>query len=93
MVVSFIKDNNLYFIAESLSGIKNHSSLKDLELDHLFYSLSNQESIRVCKDNFDSIIRIGGVPTLRLWRDLEYELKDLEVLSFSERTFSGLARP
>lgn len=92
LVVGFLKENKLYFVAESLSGIKNHSDLKQQEVGHLFYALSNQESIRVCQENFDSIIRIGGVPTLRLWRDLEYDLKNLVVLSFSERNFSGLAR-
>ncbi|MEZ4872962.1 MAG: 2-succinyl-5-enolpyruvyl-6-hydroxy-3-cyclohexene-1-carboxylic-acid synthase [Bdellovibrionales bacterium] len=38
----------------------------------------------------DSIVRIGGVPTTRLWRDLEYS--SLPVLSLSTTRFSGLAR-
>lgn len=92
LVIRFLKENKLYFVAESLSGIKNLVELKNQELGALFFSLSNQESIRFCQDNFDSIIRIGGIPTLRLWRDLEYDLKNFLVLSFSERNFSGLAR-
>lgn len=39
-------------------------------------------------DQFDSVIRIGGVPTLRAWRDLENS--KMPVLSLGE--FSGLAR-
>lgn len=92
LVFRFLKENNFNFVSEALSGLKNHPELQAQELNHLFYSLSNQESIRYCKENFDSIIRIGGVPTLRLWRDLEYDLKDLSVISFSERHFTGLAR-
>ena len=91
-VVRFLKESKLYFIAESLSGLKNHSALKAQELSHVFYSLSNQDSIQLCQNHFDSIVRIGGIPTIRLWRDLEYSLKNVTVLSFSERNYSGLSR-
>ena len=40
----------------------------------------------------DSVIRIGDVPTLRFWRDLERKYKNIPVLSLSERAFSGLGR-
>jgi 2-succinyl-5-enolpyruvyl-6-hydroxy-3-cyclohexene-1-carboxylate synthase len=42
--------------------------------------------------HFDSIIRIGGVPTLRLWRDLEQDLSHVPVFSFNHIPLSGLAR-
>lgn len=92
MVIRFIKENKLYFIAEALSGLKNHWELKTFELNHVFYSLSNAENIRICKDHFDSVVRIGSVPTIRLWRDLEFELKNLVVYNFSDRPFTGLSR-
>lgn len=38
------------------------------------------------------VLRLGGVPSLRLWRDLE-EDPSIPVLSVSRRPFSGLARP
>lgn len=38
------------------------------------------------------ILRIGGVPSLRLWRDLETN-PGVPVLSICRRPFSGLARP
>jgi len=44
------------------------------------------------KEHFDVVIRIGSVPTLRLWRDLEKTLKSVPVLSMSENKFSGLGR-
>ena len=41
---------------------------------------------------FDSVLRIGGIPTTRLWRNLESSLHHWPVLSFSTLPFSGLAR-
>lgn len=46
----------------------------------------------LCEEIFDSVIRIGGIPTTRLWRNLESSLSDWPVLSFSSLPFSGLAR-
>ena len=40
----------------------------------------------------DGVLRIGGVPTLRAWRDLEDRYSEVPVMSVSERPFSGLAR-
>lgn len=78
----------IYHYAESLSGL-----LGDSELSHLQFN--NAESL--CgqfleKNVFTSVIRIGGVPTLRLWRDLETKYKNVPVLTISELSFSGLAR-
>lgn len=38
-----------------------------------------------------SVLRIGGIPTCRLWRDLE-DSPDIEVSYLSDLAFSGLAR-
>lgn len=40
----------------------------------------------------DSVTRIGGVPTLRFWRDLEDKFKTTMVYNFTDVLFSGLAR-
>ncbi len=48
-----------------------------------------REAIR--SQEVDGILRLGGVPSLRLWRDLEYELRDLPVLSLAWPPFSGLS--
>lgn len=40
--------------------------------------------------HWDSVIRIGGIPTLRYWRDLEEET--LPVWHFSEQSWCGLPR-
>lgn len=39
------------------------------------------------------MLRIGGIPTQRLWRDLEDARAALPVLSLSSLPFSGLGRP
>jgi 2-succinyl-5-enolpyruvyl-6-hydroxy-3-cyclohexene-1-carboxylate synthase len=40
----------------------------------------------------DGVLRLGGVPTCRLWRDLESKLSKLPVLSLSDQPFAGLTR-
>jgi 2-succinyl-5-enolpyruvyl-6-hydroxy-3-cyclohexene-1-carboxylate synthase len=45
------------------------------------------------RHEFDGVIRIGGVPTHRLWRDLEDSQSKLPVFSVSSLPFTGLSRP
>ncbi len=87
LVVNFIKQNNLFVYPEFLSGLLNHPDLKMYHLTNLDGFADLQK-----KYGFQSIIRIGGIPTHRLWRDLENKYMDIAVLNFSDREFSGLAR-
>src|SRR5437763_9451605 len=41
---------------------------------------------------FDGVIRIGNVPTLRFWRDLDEKYKALDVVNISALPFTGLSR-
>jgi 2-succinyl-5-enolpyruvyl-6-hydroxy-3-cyclohexene-1-carboxylate synthase len=71
-----------------LSQLKGHAELRRL-------TIRGGEKLlqQACtRGELDSILRIGGVPTLRLWRDLEDKLSHLDVLSISSRPFAGLAR-
>lgn len=43
-------------------------------------------------ENFDSVIRIGSVPTARVFRDLDLALDSVPVLTFSNRPWPGLSR-
>ncbi len=62
--------------AEPLSGLR-----EDPSLNH----------VRVIRNvAFDQVIRIGNVPTLRFWRDLE--TMDVPVTHFSDLPFPGLTR-
>ncbi|MFN2238645.1 MAG: 2-succinyl-5-enolpyruvyl-6-hydroxy-3-cyclohexene-1-carboxylic-acid synthase [Thermoanaerobaculia bacterium] len=69
--------------AEPLSGLR-----EDPGLEHLL--LRSGERI-LTGSGFDAVLRIGGVPALRLWRDLEEGLKAIPVLSVSALPFSGIA--
>jgi 2-succinyl-5-enolpyruvyl-6-hydroxy-3-cyclohexene-1-carboxylate synthase len=40
----------------------------------------------------NSVVRIGGIPTLRFWRDLEHEFKHTPVINYTDVPYSGLSR-
>lgn len=42
--------------------------------------------------HFQSVLRLGGVPTLRFWRDLEETFEKVPVTSCSSLDYTGLAR-
>ncbi len=83
-VALFLKKHNLMSYLESSSNLKSEPEINQLKIHSSQLSLSYVESV------FDSIIRIGSVPTIRLWRDLEKS--NLPVKSFSKAIFSGLSR-
>jgi 2-succinyl-5-enolpyruvyl-6-hydroxy-3-cyclohexene-1-carboxylate synthase len=89
IVIQFLESLQLPLFVEGISGLRNHPRIKK-------YSLLTPE--KITKELFlnktcNSILRIGGVPTTRFWRDLEFELKNIPVLSISNNLFSGLSRP
>lgn len=47
----------------------------------------------VARTQADGILRIGGVPTHRLWRDLEDRFAQLPVLNVTRQGWPGLSRP
>lgn len=73
---------------EGTSGLRGDKDLQHLALLGGDKFLEKTDFFKESK----SIIRIGGVPTLRLWRDLEKKLNHLVVHSFSNIKFSGLSR-
>ena len=74
--------------AESLSNLRNIPQLQKLFLR------SSESTLRWALETKKarSVIRVGGVPTLRLWRDLEEKFCETPVHSFSSLNFSGLSR-
>ncbi|MEY4617500.1 MAG: 2-succinyl-5-enolpyruvyl-6-hydroxy-3-cyclohexene-carboxylic-acid synthase [Pseudomonadota bacterium] len=72
---------------ESLSGLRGHPSLEASRIK------SGERFIQhlLEKKVFDGVIRIGSVPTTRIWRDLEERFL-LPVLTLANSPFSGLAR-
>jgi len=67
--------------AEALSGLREDEALRDL-------LILNEQSVK----GFTSVLRIGNVPTLRYWRDLDEKYTDVEVTHVSDLAFTGLPR-
>jgi 2-succinyl-5-enolpyruvyl-6-hydroxy-3-cyclohexene-1-carboxylate synthase len=67
---------------EACSGLRGARELSRLEIR------AGTKSLR--SHLFDGVLRIGGVPTTRLWRDLEQS--EIPVLSVSELPFTGLSQ-
>jgi 2-succinyl-5-enolpyruvyl-6-hydroxy-3-cyclohexene-1-carboxylate synthase len=66
--------------AEPLSGLREDPDLP----------LITAGERMIARARFDHVIRIGNVPTLRFWRDLE--TLDIPVTHFSDLPFTGLTR-
>jgi 2-succinyl-5-enolpyruvyl-6-hydroxy-3-cyclohexene-1-carboxylate synthase len=79
-VRNFVHTLNAPTYAEPLSGLREDPTLPLIT--------AGERMIR--RATFDSVIRIGNVPTLRFWRDLE--TLDLPVTHFSDLPFPGLTR-
>jgi len=62
---------------EAMSGLRESQDLRPLQI------------LRPHLSKYDLVIRIGAMPTLRLWRDLE--ATPVPVLNFSHLPFSGLS--
>jgi len=88
-VGEFLLKNHIPHYAEFLSGLRNHPDLLSLQIRSSDQFVKKIFQNKICK----SILRIGGIPTLRLWRDLEFELKNVPVQNFSDKPFKGLSRP
>jgi 2-succinyl-5-enolpyruvyl-6-hydroxy-3-cyclohexene-1-carboxylate synthase len=88
VVKSFVLKLKVPIYAESLSQLRGNKELKSLEIESGDHGISNYLATGV----FDSVIRIGGVPTLRSWRDLEDRLNFVPVYSMGMNEYSGLAR-
>ncbi len=91
-IVSTVLRNWGYpLITEALSQLSADPTLNELRVQP---HRELWQEARACGYPIDSVIRIGGVPTHRLWRDLEVhpEASQIPVLSLSALPFSGLPR-
>ena len=80
-VRDFCLQSNRPVYAEPLSGLR-----EDVQLDHLL--VRNERML--ARGGFESVIRIGRVPTLRFWRDLDS--LPINVTHYSDLPFPGLTR-
>ena len=83
-VRTFAAKLNAPIYAEPLSGLR-----EDQSLAHLLITAGER---MIGRGEFDGVIRIGNVPTLRFWRDLDESRRDLPLVSFSALPFAGCSR-
>lgn len=70
--------------AEPLSDLR-----EDLALGALLVTAGER---MLPRGRFDGVVRIGNVPAVRFWRDLETRFAGLPVMHFSDLRFPGLSR-
>jgi 2-succinyl-5-enolpyruvyl-6-hydroxy-3-cyclohexene-1-carboxylate synthase len=83
-VRDFATKLNAPIYTEPLSGLR-----EDPALAHLLITAGER---MIGRGDFDGVIRIGNVPTLRFWRDLDESRRDLPLISFSALPFTGCSR-
>lgn len=81
-VLNFLLRLNAPVYLEAVSGLREEPKLRHLQMTYV----ENIWDLAV-----DGILRIGGVPTPRFWRDLENKQGTIAVLSVSHLPFSGLS--
>lgn len=81
-VLAWLRNCRRPIYLEAPSQLRGHPDLSSLEC--------KEGEKRLALENFDGVIRLGGIPTLRLWRDLE--ASHLPVAHFSHLPFSGMPR-
>ena len=84
-VESFLQRLAAPVYLESLSGLRPSKALNEIKIQ-----VADQLLRRAAEYNPDGVIRIGGVPTHRFWRDLEDLM--IPVISFSPLELSGLGK-
>lgn len=87
-VVHFLKNSGLPLYCEGPSGIRERSELQGQRLLSLDKIWGRAEE---CGYPIDGVLRIGGVPTTRIWRDLEAKEGKVRVCSISHLPYSGLS--
>lgn len=87
-VIHFLEKYQAPVYLEGVSGIR-----EDTRLTHLRISNSEQlwRSAEAAGYPIDGILRIGTIPTVRLWRDLENRKGQIHLCSLSQLTSSGLS--
>src|SRR5438876_554150 len=70
--------------AEPLSGLREDPAIAQL-------TITAGERM-IARAGADRVIRIGNVPTLRFWRDLDESRREMPVASYSRLPFAGLSR-
>jgi 2-succinyl-5-enolpyruvyl-6-hydroxy-3-cyclohexene-1-carboxylate synthase len=87
-VTKFLRELGAPAYFEATSGLREDASLAEIALR------SGDKILPLALSRFGvrKVLRIGGVPTARVWRDLEDPKVAVETLSVSPLPFAGLSR-
>jgi len=87
-VEQFVRTLGAPTLLEAASGLRGSTELNDIELSggNGFITKLLHEGV------FDGVVRIGGVPSARCWRDLDEKLKLVPVFNISDVPYPGLSR-
>lgn len=88
IVKDFLKNLKVPVYAEGISNLRGDPELEPYEIR------GGEKSLNAILDSgrCDSVLRLGGVPTVRVWRDLEDRRKNLKVFSIGYNHYPGLSR-
>ena len=87
-VAAFLRELGAPTYFEGTSGLREEASLAEIALR----SGDKILPLALRKFGIKKVLRIGGVPTARVWRDLEDPKVAVETLSLSPLPFAGLSR-
>ncbi len=86
VVIRFLLRCQMPIIAEATSGLREEERLSHL----LIHGRERVVETAIASEyDVDGILRIGRIPTLGLWRDLERKEGNLPLFSLSDLPFSG----
>lgn len=86
-VIEFLKYLNCPVYIESISNLRECTGLSYLRIDCADAIWDNAKNANY---KIDSILKIGGTPTHRVWRDLNESHKDIKVFSVHELPFASM---
>lgn len=87
-VVDFLLSYKSPVYLEGVSGLREDPRLQHLRIKRTEKIWPHAHKVG---HPIDGVLRIGGVPTFRLWRDLEDKIGQVAVCTVSETQFSGLS--
>ncbi|MGA8164346.1 MAG: hypothetical protein WB791_04885 [Waddliaceae bacterium] len=87
-VVKFLLALQAPVYLEGISGLREEPRLRHLSIRYLPNLWERAAETRY---PIDGILRLGGIPTCRLWRDLEGMRGEVPVCSMSHLPFTGLS--
>ncbi len=87
-IIQFLQHLQAPLYLEALSGLREEPVLQPLSIHRTQEVLKKAQAANY---KIDGILRLGGLPISRLWRDLEYNQHEIAVLSLNSTSFKGLS--